>query len=400
MRILFLTQYFWPENFRINEIVEFFNLKKVKLDVLTGRPTYPNKEIFKKYYKKNNFFNFKGLYVNRFYTIPRFNNNISIIANFLSFLIFSPIFFMKFILKKKYDFIFFFGPSPILSFIPVILLNKFFKKKIILWVLDLWPNTLVDLNIIKNKVILKFLNYLVKLIYNNSNLILCQSKSFVKEIKKKTHSKVLYFPAWPENSVFKNSKKNKYIESIKKNKNFKILFAGNFGEAQSLLNVIKSAELLRGTNISWYLLGDGRTKKMINKALLDKNLSNFFLIKPVKPNEVYKYFNSVDALFLSLSNKPTFRNTIPGKLQTYLNSNKPICAMISGEGNRILKKSKAGYVCEADDYKSFAKIILKMSKTSKKKRLKFAHNGKKYANKFFNRENILNDLINKLVNYK
>lgn len=399
MNILIFTQYFWPENFRINEIAYFFKKKLGNTDVLTSYPSYPSVKNFKNFLKnKDKLLKKSGLKIFRFKTYPRNINNLSIFLNTLTFILFSPFFYMHNILKKNYDLIFLFCPSPILSVIPIILLNKIFKKKVVIWVLDLWPDTLVDLNIINNSKLIKILQSLVNFIYNNSDLILCQSKSFQKNIKIKNKKKLIYFPAWPEEEVFKKNIKKKIL-SLNKFSSFKILFAGNVGEAQSFTSVLKCTEIIKKNNIDikWVILGDGRFKEKLIKMINKKNLNNYFIFPgSVPPNKVILYINSVDALFLSLKKNNTFKKTIPGKLQTYLLSNKPILGMISGEAKKIIEDSKSGLVCEAEDFKKLFVNIIKFINTDKRKMKEYAKNGIIYANKHFNKKIILNNLLKKI----
>lgn len=403
MNILIFTQYFWPENFRINEITNFLNKKLNKIDILTTYPSYPKKRIYKNYLKNKKILGKRfGSEIFRFYSYPRNNSNFSIILNIISFTLIAPFYFLSRMLKKKYDVIFLFCPSPIISIIPIIILNYFFKKKIIIWVLDLWPETLVDLNIISNKWLIKIIDYLIKYIYLNSEIILCQSKSFQKSISQKLKRKTYYFPAWPEEEVYKIKNKKK-IYFIKKIKSFKILFAGNIGEAQSFNSLIKCAIILKSKKIptKFIILGDGRGKVSLIKNINKFKLNDYFeLCNSVPPERITCYFNSVDALYLSLKKKNTFKKTIPGKLQTYLFSGKPILGMISGEANKIIRESSSGLVCEADDFKMLSNNIIKMISFNKNKLKSYGKNGKKYANKFFNKEKILNDLIKIIYSIK
>ena len=218
---------------------------------------------------------------------------------------------------------------------------------------------------------------------------MAQSNSIKKEIKKYTKTKCIYFPAWSEDVIIKNKTKK-----IKKTKRIKILFAGNIGEAQSFLTLIRCAKLIKNKNlVKWIIVGDGRWKNKLSFHIKKNNLENDFqLIKHVPLKKIGSFLNSVDGLYLSLQNKNTFKKTIPGKLQTYMKSGKPIIASISGETEQIIKKSKCGFVSKAEDSNSLAKNVLKFCKMKQKDRLSLGKNGKIFANKFFNKKNILINL--------
>ena len=401
MKILFFTQYFWPENFRINDVALYLKKKNHKIKVLTNNPCYPDKSFFSNYYlNKKKFKKLKGIEISRIPSVNRGKNNILIFINYINFFLCSFVFGINRFMNKKIDLVFIFCPSPILSALPAIILKKIFKKKVVIWVLDLWPNTLVDLNIIKNRTLIKILKNIVQFIYNNCDLILVQSESFKTEISKITQSKCIYFPSWAEENIG-----NSYSEYAKEisltEKRLKIIFTGNIGEAQSFEYIIKCANLLKKYNkIKWIIIGNGRWQNKLKHMIKKNNLEHDFqLINNVPVTRIKSFFNHADALLISLKNKNTFKKTIPGKLQTYLSSGKPIIGMISGEANKIIKRSKSGLVCEADDYKELKNLLIRFMKMSENKRRIFGINGKKYANKYFNKNKNLNDLEKILLKY-
>tara|TARA_B100000768_G_scaffold145312_1_gene138110 strand:+ start:3638 stop:4849 length:1212 start_codon:yes stop_codon:yes gene_type:complete len=394
LRILFFTQYFWPENFRINELATFLSTDKKKQYVLTGNPSYPNKKLFKNSIKENEKYQYQNLNIMRVPVILRNNSNLSIILNYVSFFLSTLFLGGPKILKNKIDLIFIFCPSPILSAIPGILFKIAFKKKSVLWVLDLWPDTLVDLNIVRNKLVIRILKRLIKFVYDNNDLILAQSIPMRDQIKKLTKTKCIYFPSWPEQNVFDNQKVIKNLINECKTDQIKILFAGNVGQAQSFETLIECAKLLKEKKlVKWIILGDGRWKNELKKLIKNAGLTDDFqLLNRVPIENIGSYFKEVDALYLSLKKNETFNKTIPGKLQTYMNSSKPIIASISGETNRIINESKCGFVSEAEDYLTLRDNILKFYNLNTHEKKKLGYNGKNYSDINFNKMNILSNL--------
>lgn len=393
------SQYFWPENFRVNDIAIFLKTKKYELSVLTGYPSYPKKEIFNNFYhNKKNFNKFKKIEIIRVPVIARKESNILIILNYISFFFSSLFFGIPKLIKKNFDIIFVFTPSPILNAIPAIIIKKIFKKKLVIWVLDLWPNTLVDLNLIKNKYLISIFKKLVTFIYNNADIILVQSQSFKSEINKISKTQCLYMPAWAEDNIKK--RKNIFATEINRSdKRLKIIFTGNIGQAQDFNSLIKCAKILQNKNIvKWIIVGDGRWKNNLLELIKINNLQNDFqLIGNVPIYRIGSFLNHADALFLSLKKESTFNKTVPGKLQTYLSAGKPIIAMISGEAQNIIKTAKCGFVCDAGDFSSLAKNIIIFNNTKKNKRKNFGINAKNYLKENFNKIKILNNLNSVLI---
>ena len=397
LKLSVFSQYFWPENFRINEFVKYFFSKKHEVEVFTSNPSYPQKNFFASYYKnKENFTNYEGVKINRFYAFPRGQKNISIILNYITFF-FTSFFFTLFnSYFKKSQLSIIFCPSPLLTSLPIIFLSKIFKKKVILWVLDLWPDTLVDLKIVKNQYIIKILKILVKYIYNNSDLILAQSNSFIKEIQKISKTECIYFPSWPEENIHLDIINKVDIESDQR---IKILFAGNIGEAQDFESIVECSNILKKKKIvKWIIAGNGRWRNKLEQLILEYELSDDIqIINQVPIEKVGSLLNMADLLLVTLKKNSTFEKTIPGKLQTYMSSGKPILGMISGEANKLINESQCGFACQAEDYLELANLIQKFSNLSNLEKKKMGDSGIMYVKKNFNKIKILDSLEKSLI---
>ena len=400
MKILIVTQYFWPEQFRINDIAEYLSKKGYEVDVLTGVPNYPQGEINKDYVKnKKQYSNYKGA---KIYRVPiwlrRNSNKLNLFLNYISFVL-SGIFFGYFILrKKKYDYIFTFATSPITVSIVSSFFSKIKNAKSILWVLDLWPNILLELSIIKSKILYKILTKIVIKIYLSNDIILAQSETFMKIINeqiKPYKKEIYYFPAWPEILENKNEIDNNLLKSQAyiKNKNVNIVFTGNVGEAQNFDNIFKAARKLKDKrNLNWTIIGTGRKLEEIKIKIREENITNFHFKGHVKLSEVKKYHEEADILLISLSKGKGLSGTIPGKLQTYLNSKKFILGMIEGEAKKIIEDTKSGICLAPDDYIGMVNFLNDVLENKEILSLKNQVNIDQYLNKNFNKDKILDSL--------
>ena len=333
MRVLIVSQYFWPEYFRVNDLAIELQ-KNFEVDVLTGNPNYPDGRFYEEFLLNKN--KFKKLENINIYRVPiiarKEGNKFQLFLNYLSFLL-SGIFYGTFLLrKKKYDYIITFATSPIIVAFVSILFSKLKKAKHIIWVLDLWPDVLNDLNIINRKNILyKFFSILVFYIYRNSDAILCQSLSFKKEIlsyDKKLNKKLHFYPSWPED--ISKVKSSLVINDEKYDSNFtNVVFAGNIGESQNFNLVTKVFKNLSNDKIRLYVLGEGRDFKKLQALKNRKNIDNLYLLGLKKFEEIQYYLTNADFLLISLQFKKTFNSTIPGKFQTYLKYKKPILGFIN-----------------------------------------------------------------------
>ena len=399
MRILIVTQYFWPENFKINFLALELKNKGHDVFVITGLPNYPDGKIANHYsFWKNKDEVWNGIKIYRSKLIPRFSGKgLHLFFNYISFAIFSSI---KILLTvhQKPDLIFVYEPSPITVGIPAIIAKKKFGKvPIFFWVQDLWPDSLKDTGAFNNKYILKLADKLTRYIYNNSEVILVQSEAFVNYIVNQGVSinKIKYFPNPTEN--FYNLVQINANYSSTFPKGFNIIFAGNIGEAQSFDTLIDAAFKLKQLNypVYWNILGDGRARSYYEKKVLQLNLSDNFIFKgSYNSEEMPLFFACGDALIVSLKKSKIFSLTIPAKVQSYLACGKPILGSIDGEGAKIIIESGAGFVSPSEDSDKLVENIIKLYNLSDEARIKLGKNGRAYFESEFSMEILINKLEN------
>jgi glycosyltransferase involved in cell wall biosynthesis len=393
LKILVITQYFWPEIFRVNDIVRYLKDNNYDVDVLTGLPNYPEGILHEEF--KINREKFNDYYGANIFRVPLFlrrdASKFNLFLNYISFVI-SAIICGSFILrKKKYDIVFSFATSPLTSSLPAIFFSKIKSCRSFIWVLDLWPDILKELKIINNTIIYSIILNISKFIYKNFDYILVQSNSFKQIIKKYTsNNNNFYFPAWSEEIDSYTANQTKYNND----KSFKIVFTGNIGEAQNFDNVIEAARILKNhDDLKWIIVGTGRDIKNISKIIKKENIKNFFLEGKKNLNEISYYHSIADVLFISLKSGNAISSTIPGKLQTYLLSNKFILGMVSGESKRIIEDSGIGCCVDPDSPKDLAKKILYLKNNPEIiKQVNQSNRGKDYLYKFFNKKIIFEKL--------
>tara|TARA_B100001750_G_scaffold228926_1_gene223829 strand:- start:10446 stop:11684 length:1239 start_codon:yes stop_codon:yes gene_type:complete len=399
LNILIVTQYFFPENFRINDFAEEFKNRGHKITVLTGVPNYPNGKFYNGYgIIKKNIENYNGIKIYRAPLISRGSgNSIRLAINYFSYVIGSLITSL-FLLKYKFDIIFVFEPSPITVGIPAIFIKKIKKIPICFWVLDLWPESVISAGNLKSSVIPKLLNPLVKYIYNNSDKILVSSNGFIKSIVQKgiAKNKINFFPQWAE-KFFQPIKTKKYLLNSIPKDSFKIMFAGNIGEAQDFKSIIETANILKKNDrIHWIILGGGRKEQWVKSQIKKNKLEKCFHMFGSYPIEkMPEFYSQSDCLLFSLKKEYIFSITIPAKVQSYLACAKPIVAMIDGEAAKIIDGANAGLTCPSESPDLLAKNIQKLSLMQKHDLNKLGDNAINLYNRDFER-NMLMDRIEKL----
>lgn len=364
MKILIVTQYYFPESFKSNDLS--FELQKRGHDVtvLTGLPNYPEGKLYAGYgIFKNRKQEINGVKVIRSLLLLRGSGGgIRLFLNYFSFAFFASIkaFFRSF--NYKYDAIIVHEPSPITQYFPALILNKLQKTPVYFWVMDLWPESLEILGGVKNKFVLNFFTKMVTKFYKNSEKILITSKGFKKSILEKGNfeNKLEYFPNWAEDSISEGDLTYPipYLPE-----GFKVMFAGNVGEAQDMEAVMMAAlQLKNNPEIKFILVGDGRKMPFVQEFIQKNNLQQTVITVGQFPLEAMaSFFAKAEVMLVSLRDDAIFNITVPAKTQAYMSASKPIIAMLNGEGAEIILEAECGISVPAGDYKKLAATILEMS---------------------------------------
>lgn len=390
-----VTQYFWPETFRINDLVAGFVERGHEVTVLTGQPNYPDGQIFPEFRANTTAFSrYEGADVIRIPMLARGRGGLRLALNYLSFAL-SGIFFGPLFLRgRAFDAIFVFQPSPVTVALPAIVLGWIKRAPAALWVLDLWPESLAALGVVRSRAVLGAIGLLVRFIYRRSAVVLAQSRSFLPEIRRylKDQHPALYFPSWSERADSPQVT-DSAAEIASAPELFTVVFTGNIGEAQDFPVILDAAALLQDEPVRWVVVGDGRNANWVREQVKERGLAECVLLPGRFPLErMPSFMRHADALLVSLRAEPIFAMTIPGKLQSYLNAGLPIIAMLNGEGAAVVKDANAGIAVAAGDAAGLAKAVRVMLATSNDDRQKMGANGRRYADREFDRDALLGRL--------
>lgn len=396
MRVLVVSQYFWPENFRINDLVIEWIKRGHEVTVLTGIPNYPDGKVFSAYKSSpESFCDYQGVSVLRVPMLARGRGSFRLFLNYISFVLGACCFGPWKLRGQKFDVIFVFEPSPVTVGLPAILLGRLKRAPVVFWVLDLWPETLAAIGAVRSTRLLRWVGKLVSFIYNRCTIILGQSKGFLSSIGSycSDQNKILYFPSWSED-VFSQTSTDKATEVPSSSDVFNILFAGNVGTAQDLPAVLDAAaELKDNPAIRWLIVGDGRMSDWLSAEVASRGLQqNVLLLGRYPVERMPSFYAHADALLVSLKKDPVFSLTIPGKVQTYLMSGIPILGMLDGEGANVINQANAGLTCAAGDSNGLVSAVMKMAAMSNEQRCQIGSNGRKYAQEEFGRDMLMDRL--------
>lgn len=396
MRILVVSQYFWPEEFRINELVRSLVERGHSVDVLTGKPNYPGGSIYKGYCAWGSHVeSWQGAKILRIPLVARGTRSAFRLAlNYVSFVV-SGITCAPFLCRgRAYDVVFVYAPSPILQVIPALLLGRLKRAPVVLWVQDLWPDSLEATGYIQRKWLLKTVELGVRWIYQHTDLLLGQSRAFVQEIGRLAPEKqVLYYPNSVDGLFYVAATGvGPAIEGL--DAGFSVVFAGNIGSAQAVETIMDAATLLKDhVAIRFVVIGDGSKREWMQSEVKQRGLKNLYLPGRFPVETMPSVMQRASALLVTLTDKPIFASTIPNKVQAYLAAGRPIIACLNGEGARLVHEAEAGITVSAEDATGLAEAAVRLYEMQEEKREQMGQNGRRYFKEQFDHEMLVDRLL-------
>lgn len=397
--ILVISQYFYPEQFRINDMCKEWVKRGYQVTVVTGIPNYPDGKFFEGFsLSKKRKENYEGINIIRLPIVPRGNNSIMLVLNYLSFVLSG--YFWQLFTKIKPDLVFIFEVSPMTQALPGVWFSKKRNIPCYIYVQDLWPENVETITGIKNRNIINLIGKMVDYIYLNCKQIFTTSESFVQSIVDRgvPINKVEYWPQYAEDFYIPTTDSDS--EKIN-SKHFNITFTGNVGQGQGLDILVKSAVILKNesiNNIKFNIVGDGRYKQQLVANIVRSEVTEYFnFVDKQKPEKIPEILGASDVAFLSLNKHPIFSKTIPAKLQSYMACGKPVLAAAEGETEKIISNANCGICTSPSNEKELVQSIITFANSTKREIAKYGENARSYYDTNFNKDNLLNRMDNYFI---
>lgn len=383
MRILILSQYFWPENFRINGLASELAARGHRVCVLTGLPNYPGGEVFEAYRKDPGAWSRLGdVEIVRVPMLPRRRGAVALMVNYLSFALGAAVVGPWKLRGRHFDRILVFQPSPATIGLPSVVLRALKRAPTLFWVQDLWPDTLAAIGATRSPLVLRLVDRFVAWVYARCDHVLAQSEAFVPRLRERVPPRVpvSYFPNWAE-----RVRSPHLTPPPRRGPRFEVFFLGNLGEAQDFPAVLDAIGHLAGRpDVHWSFVGDGRMADWLRAEVAARGLGDrVSLLGAFPPEEMPRFHAAADALLVSLRADPLFALTIPSKVQSYLAAGVPIVGMLDGEGARVIREAGAGLTCASGDGRGLADAVARLADMSPQERAALGEAGLRYGRRHF-----------------
>ena len=395
MKILVVSQYFYPETFRVNTLCRELVARGHDVTVLTAYPQYPQGKIYDGYgfdipYEKE----WHGVKIERVKTYPRGSGPVGLLRNCVSYVLSANRWVKK--CKDKFDAVYVFEVSPVTVGLPAVKYGKKFGTPVFFNLQDLWPENVHEVLGIRFAPLTYVINRIVDHIYAGSNKILCASNGFVDNLRARgvPEEKLVFWPQFCVDPDLADAKKPDVYTSD----TFNVVFTGNIGDAQGLDLLVEAARELKGKGIRWYLVGDGRARSRLEKLVHEYGVQDdVVFVGRVSESEANRYVHFADCAYLSFQNNALFNMTLPAKLQTYLACGVPILAAAGGESAKVIREAECG-IAVVPELEKLVDAIRKMQALPEAEKEAMSRSSRQYFEKHFTMEKLVDTLINWMNN--
>ncbi len=392
---MLVSQYFYPEQFKCNDVAFELVKRGYEVTVATGIPNYPDGKFFNGYgiFKRRKE-KINGVNVVRIPLVPRGKGRgIEIAINGFSWALIASVWAFFHALRNKYDYVLVHESSPVTQAFPATVIKRMQRIPFYFWVLDLWPESLTSAGGVTNKYVLSFFTSMVRFLYKQSDKILISSKGFKHSICAKGNfaDKMVYFPNWAED-VIGTALSSYEIPQLPDG--FKVMFAGNIGEAQDFEHILAAAHKLKDNKeIKWIILGSGRKKEWVINYIKENGLQDtVYLMGSYPVDAMPAFFSKADVMLVSLKDELIFNLTVPAKLQAYMAAGKPVVAMLNGDAAQLVDEAKCGLASSAGNSNGLAHNILQLKEMNKDELASLGMNGRDFYKKYFDKSRCMDHL--------
>ena len=395
-KILVVTQHFWPENFRINDIVEGFLQDGIAVDVLCGLPNYPKGEWFPGYSAAGPFEEeWHGARLYRCKEVPRRGNtSVNIFLNYVSWPWYTAHALHR--LPGGYNAVFCFNTSPVLMCWPAIRYAKKHHIPFTNYVLDIWPENLYSVLNVKNKALRAIAQGVSDALYKKADRLIAMSEPLQQRLCQRTGmppQKIAVIPQYCED--FYAVPQPDAALQAQFGGRFNLVFTGTFTPAQSLETVITAVQDARSRGadmLQLLLVGDGMSRAALEakvKELHAEDAVTFYGSVPA--TDIPKFTALADALIVCLSDSPDLGLTVPAKVASYMAAGKPVLASMDGAGNAAVAAA-GGLSSPACDAAALADNLLALTRMDAAQRAAMGQSAREYYLAHYRRSELLRKL--------
>lgn len=254
------------------------------------------------------------------------------------------------------------SPPPLYPIFTSFLACVLRRLPVMVEVRDLWPDSLVQMGVMRNPFIIRGTAWMERCIYNRASAIVALTQGIANDIVRRgwPAEKVHQLSCAVDTSQFApdDSARLELRRARGWDDCFVLLYFGALGEANNLPVLVRAAERLRGRqDIRIVVVGDGFRRAWLQEQVRTLGLDNVQVLPPVPKALAPAYLAAADACVVTLQDLPVFEGAIPTKLIEYMACGHPVLCGVRGEARRIVETAQAGYCFDPDDDARLASLV-------------------------------------------
>jgi colanic acid biosynthesis glycosyl transferase WcaI len=366
MRFLILSQYFPPEvgasQVRLSSMCRELVRAGHEVDVVTGMPHHPFGKIFAGYrgqFAKRELQG--GVRVYRTWLYAAAGSGWRRIVSYFSFVLTAL---CSIVRVRRPDYIFVDSP-PLFLGVTGWLASLYWKCPFIFNVADLWPDSVLDLGVMKEGAFVQAAFRLEKWIYKRARFVTAVTQGIYDVLlnrKKVPAEKILFLPNGVDTGIIQPSSPDEVLKTRLGLTGKRIaIYAGNHGYAAGAEQILYAAKLLETyPDFHFLFLGDGPDKPRLQRLAADLELRNTSFVGSVPLERVSAYLSISEIALVTLRKAGVTRGARSAKTFVMMAAAKPVILAGEGENEELIRASGAGVVVSPHDPQQFASAILAM----------------------------------------
>jgi glycosyltransferase involved in cell wall biosynthesis len=397
LRVTFLTHYFPPEvgpaQTRLHELAKRLIAAGETVTVVTGFPNYPAGEIFPGYRGKRFMEDtYDGIRVLRTWVYAtRRRGFIGRLLNYFSF----PIFSLLAVRKLGPTDIIYVQSPPLFTGLAALWFSRLKRAPYIFNVSDIWPQSAVELGMLRNRFAIRLAEMLERHIYRRATRITVATPGILERLAVRgvPREKIFLLTNGVDTAAYNVSSPDRDLAKRLGLDGHKVfMYAGLHGLAQGLDVILEAAKLTRNPDVLYVFVGDGADKPALVAKAEAEGISNVRFL-PIQPTSTLPaVLNLAYATVIPLRRLDLFKAALPSKLFDSMAASRPIVAPLWGEAAALVEAAACGLVVEPEDARGVQEAVEKLAADPALAQ-RLGEQGRRYVVEHFNRDDIAKRLI-------
>jgi glycosyltransferase involved in cell wall biosynthesis len=279
-------------------------------------------------------------------------------------------------------------------------LSRVKRAPFVFEVRDLWPQSAIELGVIKNPLLIRLLEAIETYLYRHAALIVAVAESTRQHLVSKG------IPA-EKIRIIPNGIDAKYLASagatperardeLGLNGSFIVSYIGTHGMSHALETVLRAAKEFSGDPaIHFLFVGEGAEKEKLKRFAAELRLNNVTFVDQQPRERLLAFYRASDLGVVPLKRLPIFKKVLPSKLFELMGAGCPVICSVEGEAARLIEKAEAGLPIEPENVEALIEAIKRL-RSDAELRGRMSDNGQRFVTTHYLRSTLAEEYLKAL----